>query len=100
MVKYKERGKIEHAFISPFYSKLSRVESVSNDVLKTSVQFVEYGVVDNVKSSEFSLGNLIAIGADKSLTYVSMSLNSDMNFVDRFAESYNSITNVQETENA
>lgn len=100
MQKYESRGKIEHAVISPFYSKLSRVPSVQGDVFSTSVEFVEYGVVDNVKSTEFSLGNLIAIGADKSLTYVSMSLNSDMNFVDRFAESYNELTNVQENQGA
>lgn len=88
METFKSRGKIEHVVISPYYSKLARVEKVDNGVITSSHQFVEYGVVDSVKSSEFSLGNLIAVGADGALQYVSMSLNSDMNFVDEFAKSY------------
>lgn len=86
------RGEIRHVPISPYYSKFQRTTSVVDGVLCSQSFSVEYSAIEDVYSSEFSLGNLIAIGADKGLTYMSMSVNSDMNFVDNFAKSYQNIT--------
>lgn len=85
------RGEINRVHISPFYTKYSRVPSSKDGILCNSSQFVEYSAKETIYSSEFSLGNLIAIGAAGNLQYVSMSVNSDMNFVDSFATSYDSL---------
>lgn len=86
------RGEIIVRPISPYYSKFQRTTNVVDGVLSSQISSVEYSCIEEVYSSEFSLGNLIAIGADKGLSYVSMSVNSDMNFVDEFAKSYQTIT--------
>lgn len=94
------RGSIKHVFIKPNYSKFSRVPVERDGVLLTGNQFVEYSACEKVNSSEFSLGNLIAIGATSTLQYVSMSTTSEMNFVDSFASSYSSIKESQNVSQA
>lgn len=93
-----KRNRVNHVSISPFYNKFQRVPSESDGVLTSKGEFVSYSAIEKVYSSEFSLGNLIAIGAAGNLSYVSMSVNSDMNFVDEFALSYNQLkTDVTQT---
>lgn len=73
------------------YSKLTPVESTKGDVLSVECVYKETSNAESIskfRSADFSLGNLIAIGAFGGLSYVSMSLNSDMNFVDEFAKTF------------
>lgn len=88
------RGVICFRPISPFYTKFQRVPVAKDGVMCFDSQFVEYSAKEDITSLDYSLGNLISIGADKSLTYVSMSVNSDMNFVDDFAKSYSNVSEI------
>lgn len=83
---------INRPFINPYYSKFQTSPSASDGVLTLTASYVEYTAKEKVKSSEYSLGNLIAIGAVDNLRYVSMSINSDMNFVDDFSRTIQSVS--------
>lgn len=82
---------IVHRPIRSSYSRLTPCETENNGVLSKSCVYKECDNAESIskfKSSDFSLGNLMAIGAYGGLSYVSMSLNSDMNFVDEFAKTF------------
>ena len=82
---------IPHRPIRPSYSRLTPCEVEDNGVLSKGCVYKECDnavSISKFKSEDFSLGNLISIGAYGGLSYVSMSLNSDMNFVDEFAKTF------------
>lgn len=71
------------------YSRLTPKDSVENGVLSHYCVFEEFDTKDlypELKSSEYSIGNLIAVGSFTNTTYVPLSLDHDMNFVDQLSK--------------
>ena len=84
---YAENLKITFHAFKPSYKKLTLVDNVRNGVMCKGVEYVVYNVVDDLSKyrvEDFSLGNLIAVGAIDKLQPTVMSVSSDMTFVDNF----------------
>lgn len=99
MNKYNQTGTIKVRPFRTSYSRLTPVETQKDGVLSRSCVYQEFDSaveLSKYRSSDFSLSNLIAIGSFGGLSYVSMSLNSDLDFVDQFAQSFSE--NVTTTE--
>lgn len=77
----------ETSVLKTAYHCLESVQSVKDGVLRvTSTMVVRDPARDNAefKSTDFSIGNIIAVGATDMLKPCFVSKDSDMNYVDQF----------------
>lgn len=87
---------IKFVNISPGYMALLPTDSVENGILVRKSEFKRQDVCESLnqlRSSDFSLSNLISIGSFEKLKTTYMASMSDMNLADKF-EDFNFNANI------
>lgn len=96
----KNRGKIISVFIKPSVTLLKPVEKVIDGVLvrSSSYQTVDFSAVENqMLARDFSIGNLLAVGAYNTLKQSIVINTSRIKASDSF-DNFNVAQNVQDTQ--
>lgn len=81
--------------IKPSYKKLNPTPSIVDGQLVRETEFVEFNPVKenvNFLYTDFSIGNLLAVGALGNMKPVSVHSITDFTFVDSFAKSVSDVS--------